>query len=269
MQIIRFLDSTNRKRYGLARPNGTAELLKGSPFGRLATAQKRTKVVKLLAPVEPAAIIGIGLNYRDHAREIGAGIPRKPVVFMKNPSCVTNPDDPIVIPASCVDPLQVDYEVELAVVIRSLTRRVTVETALDHVLGYTIANDVTARTWQKNAGGKQWTVGKSFDTFCPLGPAIVTPDEIKDPQNLQLKCCLNGRLKQYDNTSDMIFSVAELITYLSEIMTLLPGTVILTGTPSGVGCVRKPPVFLKAGDRLDLTIHAIGALSNPVVNEEV
>ncbi|MBL0731940.1 MAG: fumarylacetoacetate hydrolase family protein, partial [Desulfosarcina sp.] len=151
-----------------------------------------------------------------------------------------------------------------AVVIGKTARNVSAGQALDYVLGYTIANDVSARRWQKNAGSMQWTRGKSFDTFCPLGPAIITADEIPDPQNLQIKCVLNDEVMQDAVTSDMIFSVAEIIAYLSEDTTLLPGTVILTGTPGGVGFVRKPPVYLKTGDEVEVTIEGIGRLVNPV-----
>ncbi|MDX1775745.1 MAG: fumarylacetoacetate hydrolase family protein, partial [Desulfobulbales bacterium] len=170
----------------------------------------------------------------------------------------------ILLPPSCLDPLQVDFEVELAVVIGKAAKDVSVAAALDYVLGYTIGNDVSARRWQKYGGGGQWVRGKSFDTFCPLGPELVTKELIPEPQHLRLRCFLNGTLMQDANTSDMIFTVAELIAYLSDSMTLLPGTVIMTGTPSGVGCARKPPVFLKPGDSLELEIDNLGTLCNPV-----
>ena len=160
--------------------------------------------------------------------------------------------------------MQVDFEVELAVIIGRKAKNVTAAEALDYVFGYTIGNDVSARRWQKHAGGGQWVRGKSFDTFCPLGPELVTKDLVPDPQQLRLQCFLNGRLMQDDNTSDMIFSVAGLIEYLSDSMTLLPGTVIMTGTPSGVGFARQPPVYLKPGDNLELTIDNLGTLCNPV-----
>ena len=165
---------------------------------------------------------------------------------------------------SCMEPPEVDYEVELAVVIGKTAKDVTAAEALGYVLGYTVANDVSARRWQGARGSGQWVRGKSFDTFCPLGPELVTADELVDPQNLRLTCVLNGQVMQDANTSDMIFPVTELISFLSTGTTLLPGTVILTGTPSGVGYTRKPPVFLMPGDTVDMTVEGIGTLSNPV-----
>ena len=183
---------------------------------------------------------------------------------MKNPAALNHPNDPILLPPSCLDPLQVDLEVELAVIIGRAAKDVSAARALDYVLGYTIGNDVSARRWQKFGGGGQWVRGKSFDTFCPLGPELVTTDIIPDPQHLRLQCLLNGEIMQDGNTSDMIFSVAALIEYLSDSMTLLPGTVIMSGTPSGVGFARKPPVYLKPGDSLELKIDNLGTLCNPV-----
>lgn len=264
MHVIRFLDENNRVCYGHKHTDNTAVLLDGHLYDGLKTTGEKTRVKKLLAPVEPAAILCIGLNYHQHAKETGSELPKYPVLFMKNPATLNHPGDPIIIPPLCIEPNQVDYEVELAVVIGKAAKNVPADKALDYVLGYTIANDVSARRWQKNAGGGQWNLGKSFDTFCPLGPELVTTDEIPDPQTLQIKCILNGKVMQDTNTSDMIFSVAEIIEFLSSIMTLLPGTVILTGTPSGVGFVRNPPVFLKPGDMVELTIDKIGTLSNPV-----
>jgi len=264
MRIIRFTDENDRACYGHKYINDTAVLLDDRLYNGLKTTGEKTRVKKLLAPVEPAAILCIGLNYHQHAKETGSELPKYPVLFMKNPATLNNPGDPIIIPPLCMEPNQVDYEVELAVVIGKAAKNVPADKALDYVLGYTIANDVSARRWQKHSGGGQWVLGKSFDTFCPLGPELVTVDEIPDPQTLQIKCILNGKVMQDTNTSDMIFSVAEIIEFLSSIMTLLPGTVILTGTPSGVGFVRNPPVFLKPGDTVKLTIDKIGTLSNPV-----
>ncbi|PKN28754.1 MAG: 5-carboxymethyl-2-hydroxymuconate isomerase [Deltaproteobacteria bacterium HGW-Deltaproteobacteria-21] len=267
MRIIRFLDADDVVRYGYDYADGSAAVLEGNPFEEIKKKGERKRVKKLLAPLEPAAILCIGLNYHRHAQETGAVIPSHPVLFMKNPAALNNPEDPIVLPSSCLDPPQVDYEAELAVVIGKAAKNVPAARALEHVLGYTAANDVSARRWQKHAGGGQWVKGKSFDSFCPLGPALVTPDEIPDPQSLQLQCILNGEVMQETNTSDMIFSVAVLIEFLSTGMTLKPGTVILTGTPSGVGYVRKPPVYLKAGDRVEIRIERIGSLINPVTEE--
>jgi 2-keto-4-pentenoate hydratase/2-oxohepta-3-ene-1,7-dioic acid hydratase in catechol pathway len=184
---------------------------------------------------------------------------------MKNPAAVIGPGEPIVLPECCKDKPQVDFEAELAVVIGRAARNVTAKEALSYVKGYTAANDVSARSWQKHAGGGQWVRGKSFDTFCPLGPALITPDEILNPDDLGVSCVLNGETMQESRTSDMIFPVSELIAFLSEDTTLLPNTVILTGTPSGVGFTRRPPVYLKAGDRLETTVEKIGTLGNPVV----
>ena len=268
MRIVRFLDEKGRECYGHDLGDGHAMLLEGHLFQGLQETGTRVSVKKLLAPLQPVAILCIGLNYRKHAIETGIKIPEYPVLFMKNPAAVANPGDPIVLPKVCVNPPQVDYEAELAAVIGKPARNVSAARALDYVLGYTAGNDVSARWWQQHAGASQWIRGKSFDTFCPLGPELVTADEIPDPQNLQLRCILNNEVMQDGNTSDMIFSVAQLIAFLSEGTTLLPGTVILTGTPSGVGFVRQPPVFLKPGDVVTIEIERIGTLTNPLVEEE-
>ena len=219
--------------------------------------------VKLLAPVVPSNIYCIGLNYREHATESGIAIPETPVVFMKPTSTLLNPGEPIVIPA-CSDPQgEVDYECELAVVIGKAARNVSIENALDYVFGYTAANDVSARKWQLASGG-QWIRGKGFDSFCPLGPVLATTDEIPDPQNLRISTILNGETMQDHTTGDMIFSVAELVSFLSQDTTLLPNTVILSGTPQGVGFARKPPVWLKPGDEVVVELEKIGRLANPV-----
>jgi 2-keto-4-pentenoate hydratase/2-oxohepta-3-ene-1,7-dioic acid hydratase in catechol pathway len=184
---------------------------------------------------------------------------------MKNPASIANPGDSIVIPACSIGP-EVDYECELAVVIGKNARNVKKENALEHVFGYTVANDVSARRWQKNAGEGQWDRGKSFDTFCPLGPCLVTADEIPNPQNLSLSTTLNTEIMQSSNTQDMIFTVSDLVSEMSKDMTLLKGSVILTGTPSGVGVGRNPKVFLKAGDEVTCSISNIGELTNTVIN---
>jgi 2-keto-4-pentenoate hydratase/2-oxohepta-3-ene-1,7-dioic acid hydratase in catechol pathway len=268
MHIVRFLDEKGKECYGHDFQNGQALLLEGHLLQGLRETGIQVSVKKLLAPLQPVAILCIGLNYRQHAAETGIQIPEYPVLFMKNPAAVVDPGDPIVLPRACVNPPQVDYEAELAAVIGKPARNVSVAKALDYVLGYTAGNDVSARWWQRNAGASQWIRGKSFDTFCPLGPELVTVDEIPDPQNLQLRCILNNEVMQDGNTSDMIFSVAQLIAFLSEGTTLLPGSIILTGTPSGVGFVRQPPVFLKAGDVVAIEVEGIGTLTNPVVEEE-
>jgi len=264
MRIVRFIDEKGQIRYGCNYDNAAAELLAGDLFSGLKETGESCGVKKLLAPVAPPAVFGIGLNYHKHAEETGLEAPRYPVLFMKNPAAVTNPGDPILLHPSCMEPPEVDYETELAVVIGKAAKDVSVAEALDYVIGYTAANDVSARRWQGKRGAGQWVRGKSFDTFCPLGPVLVTADELQNPQNLRLSCVLNGQVMQDANTSDMIFPVAELISYLSTGATLLPGSVILTGTPSGVGFTRKPPVFLMPGDTVEVTVEGIGTLSNPV-----
>lgn len=263
MRICRFIDEQNRVCLGHDYVDGKATLLEDTGQGFQAS-QQRVAVKQLLMPVVPSSIMGIGLNYHDHAKETGAELPKHPILFMKNISAAIGSDAAIHIPASCVDPQQVDFEGELAVVIGKPAKNVKAEQALDYVLGYTIANDVSARRWQKHAGGGQWCKGKSFDTFCPIGPEIVTTDEITDPQNLTIQTKVNGELMQNGNTKDMIFSVARIIEFLSEDATLTPGTVILTGTPSGVGYARDPRVFLKKGDVVEITIEKIGTLRNTV-----
>jgi 2-keto-4-pentenoate hydratase/2-oxohepta-3-ene-1,7-dioic acid hydratase in catechol pathway len=264
MHIVRFMDDEGHDGYGHAYSDGKALRLTGDLFSSLEKTSESVNVKKILAPLVPSAILAIGLNYHQHAEETGSKIPKYPVLFMKNPGSVTNPGDPILLHPSCMEPPEVDYEVELAVVIGKTTKDVSVADALDYVLGYTVANDVSARRWQGGRGSGQWVRGKSFDTFCPLGPELVTTDELADPQNLRLTCVLNGHVMQDANTSDMIFPVAELISFLSIGTTLLPGTVILTGTPSGVGFTRKPPVFLMPENTVEMTVEGIGTLSNPV-----
>lgn len=214
--------------------------------------------VRLLAPVEPPNILCVGLNYRSHASESGHAEPDHPVLFLKATTSLCGPDDDILLPASAPD--EVDYEAELAVVIGKTARNVPKDRALDYVLGYTCANDVSARDCQLRLD-TQWTRGKSFDTFCPLGPVIETG---LDPTDLRLLARVNGQVMQNGCTADMIFSVPELVSYCSHQMTLLPGTVLLTGTPDGVGFARRPPVFLRPGDVVEVEIAGIGTLKNQV-----
>lgn len=266
MKIVRFLDEQDHIRYGHSYKDGIALLMEGQLLGELKDTGKPVGVKKILAPLEPSAILCIGLNYHQHAKETGFKLPRYPALFFKNPAALNHPEDPIVLPASCSDPPQVDYEAELAVVIAKTAKNVSTTEALSYVKGYTLANDISARRWQKHAGAGQFARGKSFDTFCPLGPVLVTPEDISDPQRLQLECILNGEVMQNTNTADMIFSVAEIIAYLSTDMTLLAGSVILTGTPSGVGYTRNPPVFLKSGDVVEVSSEVIGTLNSPVIS---
>lgn len=207
------------------------------------------------APVKGVRqFLAIGLNYGKHAAETGAQNPKEPIVFNKAITCIQGPDDVVVLPKGSE---QSDWEVELGVVIGREARGVTKADALSYVAGYVLANDMSERHWQLHRGG-QWVKGKSFDTFGPLGPYLVTADEIPDPQKLPLSLKLNGQTKQDSNTSDMIFSVAEIVAYLSDVLTLLPGDVIVTGTPEGVGLGQKPPVFLKAGDVIELDGGVLG-----------
>jgi 2-keto-4-pentenoate hydratase/2-oxohepta-3-ene-1,7-dioic acid hydratase in catechol pathway len=266
MRITRFIDPQGRIRYGIHQGGGDAELLQGDLFQGLEKSGERVAVKQRLAPLEPRNILCIGLNYHAHAEETGQSVTEHPILFMKNSSALNHPEADILLPGCCTRGPEVDYEAELAVVIGTAARNVSREQALDHVLGYSCANDVSARRWQRHAGGGQWVRGKSFDTFCPLGPVLVTADEIPDPQNLQVRCLLNGTLMQDGNTADMIFPVAHLISELSRDTTLLPGTVILTGTPAGVGVARTPPVFLSAGDEVSVEIEGIGKLSNTVAD---
>jgi 2,4-didehydro-3-deoxy-L-rhamnonate hydrolase len=216
---------------------------------------------RIHAPIaRPQKVIGIGLNYEDHAAETGADIPDKPIVFAKYSNTVIGPGEAIRIPPITE---QADYEAELAVVIGSAARNVSESEALGHVFGYANANDVSSRDLQFSEGG-QWTRSKSIDTFCPLGPYIATRDEIEDPQDLSIRCILNGEVMQDGTTAKMIFSVAEIVSFLSQGMTLVPGDVIVTGTPPGVGSARDPQVWLKAGDEITIEIDGLGALTNSV-----
>ncbi len=266
MKIIRYLDSSDQIRLGQQHPDGTVTRLDGDMFSSLTDSGQSATVAKLLAPVEPRDIICIGLNYRRHAAEGNNPIPEYPVVFMKNIGTLQNPGDPILLPRQLPSDA-VDYECELAVVIGRECYNVSKDDALNYVLGYTCANDVSARDWQIKKGGSQWCRGKTFATFCPLGPCLVTTDEIPDPNQLTIKTILNGETMQDWNTNDMIFDVPTLIEFLSGSTKLLPGTVILTGTPHGVGGARKPPVFLKQGDSVTIEIGGIGELTNPVLDE--
>lgn len=264
MKIARFLDGHGNAHLGVPIDGNHARRCAGGIYQGLTETAEVLEVARWLAPIEPSNVFCIGLNYRAHAEETGASIPEHPIVFMKPTTAVIGPGDPIPLPRACDQGPEVDYEAELAVVIGHTARDVPADRALSYVLGYTCANDVSARRWQKHGGGGQWVRGKSFDGFCPLGPWMVTADEIPNPQKLTVTCTLNGERVQRGHTSDMIFGVAELIAFLSRDTTLLPGTLILTGTPPGVGMARKPPLFLKDGDRTVVEIEGIGALENPV-----
>jgi 2-keto-4-pentenoate hydratase/2-oxohepta-3-ene-1,7-dioic acid hydratase in catechol pathway len=219
--------------------------------------------VRLLAPIrEPQKVICVGLNYADHARESGLEPPPEPVIFNKFPTAVAAHGDAIPLPG---ESQEVDYEAELVVVIGRRARRVAVENALDYIGGYCVGNDVSARDWQIGKPGKQWLLGKTFDGFAPFGPELVTPDEVGDPGHLRIQCRVNGQVLQDSNTEQLIFSVPQLVAYISQVCTLLPGDVIFTGTPPGVGFARKPPIFLKPGDVAEVEIERIGLLRNTFV----
>ena len=265
MRIVRIVDQKGTTVFAVKHSDGKLTRLSGNLYGQYQDSGEKVEAQKYLAPIEPAAIIGIGLNYHDFAEFVGAAIPEYTIVFMKNPATLVGPEDNIAIPDCCMNPPQADFEAELAVVIGKPAKNVSIENAFDYVLGYTVTNDVTARTWLTLDGAKQWVRGKSFDTFTVLGPELVTKDEISNPQNLSVKSVLNGKPMQDSNTSKMIFSVAQLIAYLSEGTTLLPGTVILTGTPKGVGVNQDPKVFLKPGDVIEVSVGGIGTLTNSVI----
>lgn len=241
----------------------TCRLIEGDIFGdwHATDAAVPLDEATLLAPVEPLQIIAIGLNYREHAAETGKAQPDEPVVFIKANTALNHPNQPILLPA--IAPDEVDYEAELAIVIGRTARHVSEPQALDHVLGYTCGNDVSARDCQLRRD-QQWARGKSFDTFAPLGPWIETD---LNPDDQPIELLLNGKTMQKSNTGDMIFGPAALVSYLSQCMTLRPGTVIMTGTPPGVGEGRHPKVYLRPGDSVTVRIGGIGDLTNPVAAE--
>jgi 2-keto-4-pentenoate hydratase/2-oxohepta-3-ene-1,7-dioic acid hydratase in catechol pathway len=222
--------------------------------------------VQLLAPVpDPRKIICIGLNYRDHAAESGVSPPSEPILFSKYATALIGHGASIVLPAASQE---VDYEAELVVVIGRGGRHIARTRGLEHVGGYAVGHDVSARDWQLNKPGKQWMAGKTFDTFAPVGPELVSPDEIPDPHNLGIRLRLNGQTMQNSSTSQLIFQVDELVAYLSGVFTLEPGDLIFTGTPPGVGMARKPPVWLKPGDVVEVEIDHLGTLRNTVISEK-
>jgi acylpyruvate hydrolase len=220
------------------------------------------QTVRLRAPIlDPRKIICLGLNYRDHAQESKADIPSDPILFSKYATAIIGPEDPILLPAVSKE---VDYEAELAFLMARRGRHIPKAQALEYVAGYTILHDVSARDYQIRKPGGQWMSGKTFDTFAPLGPALVTKEDIPDPHVLDIQCTVSGELLQSSNTRHLIFSIPDIVAYCSHIFTLEPGDVIATGTPGGVGFARKPPRFLKEGDVATVTIQGIGALRNPV-----
>jgi 2-keto-4-pentenoate hydratase/2-oxohepta-3-ene-1,7-dioic acid hydratase in catechol pathway len=266
MKIIRTRDEAGSIVHLAQTGPAEGALIDGDIFGEFEITQEIRPIFELLAPVQPSLIIGIAQNYGAHAREMGGKIPERPVFFIKMPGTVLDPGKPICLPRHLRSD-KVDFEAELAVVIGRSCRNVPASEALNYVLGYTAANDVSARDWQKEWGGGQFCRGKGFDTFCPLGPCLVTPEDIPDPGNLRIRGLLNGEVMQDSNTADLIFTIPELIAFLSGSTTLPAGTVILTGTPSGVGTARNPARYLRTGDTYSVEIEAIGNLVNPVTEE--
>lgn len=252
MKIVRVDTDVDDITYGAVEPEGI-RLHRGTPF----VAWEPTETVveweqaRLLAPVIPTKVVAVGKNYADHAEEMGSDVPASPVIFLKPPTSVIGPFQPIRYPRLSNE---VHHEAELAVVIGTVTRNVAIEDVGPHILGYTAANDVTARDLQRSDG--QWTRAKGFDTFCPLGPAIDT--ELDPLEGLSVTCRVNGDLRQAGSTADLVFGVGELVAFISSVMTLLPGDVILTGTPAGVGPIE-------VGDRVEVEVEGVGVLVNPVV----
>jgi len=262
--------------FGQPVAGASVQLIKGDLFGSLELTPTVFETRQLLSPVEPPAIYCIGLNYKKHAAEAKLPIPKLPVLFFKPPSSVIAHRETIVIPKVCQNAAEVDYEAELAVVIGKTCKNVSEDEALDFVMGYTICNDVSARRWQGKKGGGQWSRAKAFDSFCPLGPAVTPlqtlPPNLQDPGSasspgLAISTKLNGAVMQSSRTNDMIFSVSQIVSFLSQGTTLHPGTVIITGTPEGVGFAREPPVFLQHNDEVVVEIESIGQLCNPVEKE--
>ena len=267
MKIIRYENSKGEVGHAALQPDGSYSRIAGDLFGRFGVRNETVDVKHVLSPVVPPAIWCIGLNYRQHAEESGMQIPERPVVFFKGPNTLQGPDAPIVIPNGAAS-TEIDYECELVVVIGKPCKNVAREKALDYVLGYTCGNDVSSRDWQLKMGGSQWVRGKSFDTFAPIGPCLVTKDDIPNPNALRIQTLLNGEVMQDSNTGDMIFGVASLVSFLSQSTTLQPGSVIFTGTPQGIGMARKPPRWLVPGDQVSVVIEGIGTLTNRVENEK-
>jgi 2-keto-4-pentenoate hydratase/2-oxohepta-3-ene-1,7-dioic acid hydratase in catechol pathway len=284
MKLVRFLRPDNsiglgtQTEYGVqdlsaadqSLPTSMVEIIsKWTQYeSRIASLSKKlgssSDPLRVICPIDrPGKILCIGLNYRDHAIETNAPIPDEPIVFCKMPTAMIGPNEVIRLPKSSSE---VDYEAELVAVIGRTVKHATRQQAKEAIFGYTAGHDVSARDWQKGKPGKQWFLGKSFDTFAPLGPAIALAGSV-DPTQLKIRCRLNDQLVQDSNTSELIFSPAHLVEYISQVMTLEPGDVIFTGTPAGVGVARTPPLFLQDGDKVEIEIEHIGRLSNPCVTD--
>jgi len=263
MKIVRYRDVSGKTGFAWQEKEGSYLKLEGDPFSGFGKTSESARIERLLAPVVPTAIWAIGLNYRSHAMEASFTVPEFPVVFAKGVNAVQDPDGEILLPSKKYS-TQVDYECELVVVIGKVCKDVPRARALDYVAGYTCGNDVSARDWQLKWGGGQWCYGKSFDTFAPIGPCLVTPESLPLADGLRIQTILNGRAVQDANTREMIFDVPALIEFLSRSTTLNPGTLIFTGTPQGVGMGRNPPLWLADGDEVSVVIEGIGTLTNRV-----
>ncbi|MFN7730974.1 MAG: fumarylacetoacetate hydrolase family protein [Pirellula sp.] len=284
MKLVRFLRPDNsiglgtQTEYGVqdlsaadhSLPTSMVEMISKWPQyeSRIASLSKKlgssSDPLRVICPIDrPGKILCIGLNYRDHAIETNAPIPDEPIVFCKMPTAMIGPNEVIRLPKASTE---VDYEAELVAIIGRTVKHATRQQAEEAIFGYTAGHDVSARDWQKGKPGKQWFLGKSFDTFAPLGPAIALAGSV-DPTQLKIRCRLNDQLVQDSSTSELIFSPAHLVEYISQVMTLEPGDVIFTGTPAGVGVARTPQLFLHDGDKVEIEIEHIGRLSNPCVND--
>jgi 2-keto-4-pentenoate hydratase/2-oxohepta-3-ene-1,7-dioic acid hydratase in catechol pathway len=270
MRIIRYQPSTEiatgKTSYAAQQPDGSAFRIDGDVFGEFAVTREKADIKKSLPPVRPPQVWCIGQNYKKHAEELGMALPEFPVLFAKGVNTVIANGETIRLPQRAKS-AEVDYECELVVVIGKECKDVSREQALEYVAGYMCGNDVSARDWQIKKGGSQWCRGKSFDTFAPVGPCLVTKDEVGDPNALRIQTILNGAAVQDANTNDMIFDVPAIVSFLSESTTLLPGTLIFTGTPQGVGMGRKPQLWLKDGDEVSIVIEKIGTLTNRVAGK--
>ncbi len=267
MKIIRYQDAAGKIHYGTEERDGSCLRIEGDILDGFKVTKETARVEKLLAPIAPVAIWCIGQNYRLHAGEVGFSVPDFPVVFAKGVNATQHSDGPILLPANGYS-TEVDYEGELVAIIGKTCKDVLRDRALEYVAGYTCGNDVSSRDWQLKWGGTQWCRGKSFDTFAPIGPCLITPESLPDPAALRIQTILNGHAMQDGNTRDMIFDVPALIEFLSHSTTLLPGTAIFTGTPHGVGMAQKPPRWLAEGDEVSVVIEKVGTLRNPVCREE-
>ena len=265
MKIIRYVSKNKQKQTGILQANGNIKLVHGDIFSEYTVTNEESSledIERYLIPADIISIIALGGNYAEHVKESNSEVPKAPLIFIKAISSLTSHNSNIVLPK--LAPNEVDYEAELGVIISKKAKNIQIEQALNYVLGYTCVNDVSARDCQLRID-KQWARGKSFDAFCPVGPVIETE---LNPSDIRVKLFLNNKCMQEATTKELIFSVPEIISYLSQNMTLMPGTLILTGTPGGVGCTRNPPIFLKSGDKVVVDIEGIGLLENNVITEQ-